>query len=524
MAHHAAPTEPPFDPRSFEFTSSLPPGALDPVIPGYTPSAPPPPPSRPSGEVGFGHGPQETLGDHFHQYSHGRHDSGSLNGRQNQSAPAAAAPPPPARPTGPPARRPLPTPPGAPSTPAKPASYQPQPPQPLHPAPPPPPNPYARSRALPTPPTAPSASYSSPERPLPSAPAAAAAVGVNSSPRDSASGRALDRTSSASSYSTYGTTAASSYLGHSSHTSNTSYSSVSTRKPDLDDAYDAYGPRGGTEQEAHGLQSIYEARQPPAATTPKATNVPLAHDPRQYNESSNGSAAGTVNKQSSLQPQADSPAARPAPSRASWEGSDRGTPEPSDGYYSREQEGHASSSQFLSAQAPVHHEGHGHEQSPSWAAESSRPWVQTKLLLHQSGAAGGYYYDDDLYDDYGASSFGEDEEAEEEMNEIRFFNPAYLSELAVQVRDRVIRGHHVKGGITWVGTFTGRDLIVSLNTAKLTVRPQFNPYSRPTRAMAPLITASHCGQLDPCIRNCGWSRWTGILNRSRTLRTSSSSL
>jgi hypothetical protein len=51
------------------------------------------------------------------------------------------------------------------------------------------------------------------------------------------------------------------------------------------------------------------------------------------------------------------------------------------------------------------------------------------------------------------------------VNEIRFFNPAFLSETAVQLRDRVVRGHHVKGGITWVGTFTGRDLVVS--SAKL---------------------------------------------------------
>lgn len=118
--------------------------------------------------------------------------------------------------------------------------------------------------------------------------------------------------------------------------------------------------------------------------------------------------------------------------------------------YQHEYRHHASSSNLIDER---------HEQSPSWAADSSRPWVQTKLLLHQSGGGDdGYYYDEDLYGEYGASSFGDEEE--EEMNEIRFFNPAYLSEMAVQVRDRVIRGHHVKGGITWVGTFTGKDLIV----------------------------------------------------------------
>jgi hypothetical protein len=91
-----------------------------------------------------------------------------------------------------------------------------------------------------------------------------------------------------------------------------------------------------------------------------------------------------------------------------------------------------------------------------WAEDSSSRWVQTKLLLHQS--QGGGYYDDELYDEYDESNEGHEVD---EVNEIRFFNPAFLSETAVQLRDRVARGNHVKGGITWVGTFTGRDLVVS---------------------------------------------------------------
>lgn len=102
-----------------------------------------------------------------------------------------------------------------------------------------------------------------------------------------------------------------------------------------------------------------------------------------------------------------------------------------------------------------------------WAEQSNRGWVQTKLLLHQSNGGGGgggdgEYYDEEYDDDYASS--GEGDDADDEMNEFRFFNPAYLSETAVQVRDRVIRGHHVKGGITWVGTFTGKDLVTTITT------------------------------------------------------------
>ena len=57
----------------------------------------------------------------------------------------------------------------------------------------------------------------------------------------------------------------------------------------------------------------------------------------------------------------------------------------------------------------------------------------------------------------------EEEWDEQEVEEIHFFQPALLSEAAVQLRDRVERGRHLKGGIAWVGSFTGRDLVVRLS-------------------------------------------------------------
>jgi hypothetical protein len=74
--------------------------------------------------------------------------------------------------------------------------------------------------------------------------------------------------------------------------------------------------------------------------------------------------------------------------------------------------------------------------------------VQAKLQIHQ----GGEQEEEEL----------EDEWDEQEVEEIHFFQPALLSEAAVQLRDRVERGRHLKGGIAWVGSFTGRDLVVCL--------------------------------------------------------------
>lgn len=110
--------------------------------------------------------------------------------------------------------------------------------------------------------------------------------------------------------------------------------------------------------------------------------------------------------------------------------------------------------------------------SVSWSQQQQQPsnWVQTKLQIHQS------HVEDELYDEENgyrrASNYEEDildgyddeEEGDaEEVNEIRFFQPAFLSEAALQLRDRVERRRQMKAGIAWIGSFTGRDIVVSVS-------------------------------------------------------------
>ena len=52
-------------------------------------------------------------------------------------------------------------------------------------------------------------------------------------------------------------------------------------------------------------------------------------------------------------------------------------------------------------------------------------------------------------------------EDEDEDDETRFVNFAMLSHMAVQLRDKVPRGTHVKGGIPYSRAFTGKDVVVS---------------------------------------------------------------
>lgn len=113
--------------------------------------------------------------------------------------------------------------------------------------------------------------------------------------------------------------------------------------------------------------------------------------------------------------------------------------------------------------------------APSWLEQNQdRPparWVQNKLFLHQSHAAGFSpnsmgevtgeggeeegYFDEEYEEEY-------DEEEAEEQNEMNFFSPSLLSHVSVQLRDRVERNSHIKGGIPWPKSFTGRDVIVSM--------------------------------------------------------------
>jgi len=56
-----------------------------------------------------------------------------------------------------------------------------------------------------------------------------------------------------------------------------------------------------------------------------------------------------------------------------------------------------------------------------------------------------------------------DDEYWEEPDEVgadQFINCGLLSHLAVQLRDKVPRGTHVKGSIPYSGAFTGKDIVV----------------------------------------------------------------
>lgn len=51
-------------------------------------------------------------------------------------------------------------------------------------------------------------------------------------------------------------------------------------------------------------------------------------------------------------------------------------------------------------------------------------------------------------------------EDDEEDDELRFINFSLLSHIAVQLRDKVPRGTHVKGSIRYPHAFTGKDVVV----------------------------------------------------------------
>ncbi|KAJ9121658.1 hypothetical protein QFC22_002278 [Naganishia vaughanmartiniae] len=118
--------------------------------------------------------------------------------------------------------------------------------------------------------------------------------------------------------------------------------------------------------------------------------------------------------------------------------------------------------------------------APSWisqAREGGRPparWVQNKLFLHQSHAesregggfdpesAADHYWDDDVDED--GMYRDEADASEEEENEMNFFMPSLESHVAVQLRDRVERNTHIKGGIAWPASFTGRDVVTVIQS------------------------------------------------------------
>ncbi|WVN89138.1 uncharacterized protein L203_104354 [Cryptococcus depauperatus CBS 7841] len=107
--------------------------------------------------------------------------------------------------------------------------------------------------------------------------------------------------------------------------------------------------------------------------------------------------------------------------------------------------------------------------SPSWTSQTQTPshWVERKLQIHQShrnstslDTEGGYQHE-------GPSGYEDEEweedEAEGEVDEGRFFQPAFLSEMALQLRDKISRAKHIKAGIAWVGSFTGKDIVTTIH-------------------------------------------------------------
>ncbi|EIW72389.1 hypothetical protein TREMEDRAFT_10950, partial [Tremella mesenterica DSM 1558] len=128
--------------------------------------------------------------------------------------------------------------------------------------------------------------------------------------------------------------------------------------------------------------------------------------------------------------------------------------------------------------------------SPSWAQQSQEPahWVQQKLRIHHSHLE----HDDEssIQQDDEAEEWEEDEE-EVEVNESQFFNPAFISEMALQVKDKVSRGRHVKAGITWVGSFTGRDVVTAIQN----LLPWWTRESPPDRRFALIVAHSLQNQL-----------------------------
>lgn len=80
-----------------------------------------------------------------------------------------------------------------------------------------------------------------------------------------------------------------------------------------------------------------------------------------------------------------------------------------------------------------------------------RPTDMLRTLADYSGNAP-VELPDDPADDYW--------EDEDEEDETRFVNFSLLSHIAMQLRDKVPRGTHVKGSIPYPRAFTGKDIVV----------------------------------------------------------------
>jgi hypothetical protein len=89
--------------------------------------------------------------------------------------------------------------------------------------------------------------------------------------------------------------------------------------------------------------------------------------------------------------------------------------------------------------------GHGHmPRRPTDVLRTLADYNTGPLELHDEGE--GEYWED-----------------EDEDDENRFVNYSLLSHIAVQLRDKIPRGTHVKGSIPYPRAFTGKDIVVCSN-------------------------------------------------------------
>jgi RHO1 GDP-GTP exchange protein 1/2 len=108
------------------------------------------------------------------------------------------------------------------------------------------------------------------------------------------------------------------------------------------------------------------------------------------------------------------------------------------------------------AQRQQLHDGPGSDPNTSANHFMRRPSDMLRTLAD-------YSPNDRIDGEEGGSGYVDDEywEDEDEEDENRFVNFALLSHMAVQLRDKVPRDTHVKGGIPYPRAFTGKDIVVN---------------------------------------------------------------
>ncbi|WVQ82680.1 hypothetical protein IAT38_004812 [Cryptococcus sp. DSM 104549] len=151
-----------------------------------------------------------------------------------------------------------------------------------------------------------------------------------------------------------------------------------------------------------------------------------------------------------------------------------------------------------------YHRRRSSDLSPSWGQQTQQPahWVERKLMIHEShrdgemgddesmmlgpsGGVGGWEEGDE------GDGWEEEEEEEGDVDERQFFQPAFLSEMALQLRDKVAKGRHIKAGIAWVGSFTGKDIVTSIQG----LLPSYTRENNADRRFALILAQSLQNQL-----------------------------